>query len=267
MTAPLWLPPTRTATEFVSRPLAEVLADFEVSALPPVFEAVLDLLPDGAFIAGGFFMELLAGLDRKDIDVWFTSEEAVSSFLADLREALKEDPLVEYDFREEVNPASGVSTFIAPAKHTPISLNSSYLFTDANHIIDSFDFTVVQVAVGRDRMVRLGPTTLSDIENMRLVFHRPQNSLYYRTKRYLQKGFRPTSEAWETIAQLAPRLNHELQVFKNHATARAAFESSAAGLGESAPPEAPPAPAPASPPPEVPSVDSLPPELREFFKG
>lgn len=223
---PTWLSTTRTNTIFSSVSLASILSRFNVSALPPVLEEVRKILPSEAFVAGGFLTEALLGLMLKDIDVWFTSESALNEFLVALREAVTKEPLKQYGFQEIVNPASGTSSFIAPGKHTPISLNSYYLFTGPEHIIDSFDFTIVQTALTRSSQVYVGPTTLDDIENKRLAFHRPQNTIYNRAKRYLEKGFIPTEEAWLTIEQLAPRLAEEIQIFKNFAQAQAGFANS-----------------------------------------
>lgn len=252
MKAPLWLPLSRTDTQFVSQPLADVLREFNVNDLPPVLDAVQKILPEGVFIAGGYLMELLAGLTRRDLDLWVTSEAAGKAMTTALNAAIQTEPLLSYDFKAWENPENGSVIWTARGKHPPISLNSSFVFTDVTHVLDSFDFTVAQTAITRDGQVYVGPTTLDDIKNTRLVFHRPQNSIYMRSKRYLQKGFKPTPEAWDTIAQFAPTLGQELQIFKNHAHARAAFETS---LGVPLPPPEPPPAPPLAPPPEAPAPE------------
>src|SRR4051812_28455734 len=73
---------TRTSAQYSSAPLS-ILKDRGIESR--LLDNLVEHLPDGAIIAGGFVTSVIMGEDKsKDIDVFFTSEAAFRATIAKL---------------------------------------------------------------------------------------------------------------------------------------------------------------------------------------
>lgn len=206
-----WLPETRSLTEFQTLPVAEVLTSFGLTALPEVLAGVSGALPAGAFVAGGRLAEMLAGLPPQDIDVWCAKVDAASNTVSNVYaaacRALRRQ-LAGGEYVEVVRPLATV--FSAPTQKVAVH---DYAFDDVSHVLDSFDFTVVQIALVGETFV-VGPTTLADIRARRLIYARAPhagNTPATRVPYFLRKGFEATEELAEQVRPISQLLAHQLQ--------------------------------------------------------
>jgi len=190
----IWMSKVRTNTQFVTVPAASTFTSFGVTTFDPIFTAVRAALPDGAYIGGGYLTSLLAKIPVGDIDVWFRDEAAYTETRTRVLR------LTSLELREKASPRLAGTTFVGLAGK--VSLNAFEYFSSPEETIDSFDFTVAQLALVGTNLI-VGPTTLADIRAKELVLHREEFTILSRAEKYLKKGFAPGEKSWEKFAQLA----------------------------------------------------------------
>lgn len=208
----------RTKTEYVKLPHS-VLGERGVDI--SVIDELIKALPEGAYICGGFALSLFSGIEgnAKDIDIMFTSEEAFKKTFELLEtppaKPKKEinlpfiDPTSSPEEKEEdiykrwrdyeletnfedfkKNPKSHRFVVFKHEKRPKIQLIKLSYYEDGAHVIDTFDFTITQIAICKD-FIYLNPLTILDLANKKLVLHRMQfpASTLRRLIKYAAKGY------------------------------------------------------------------------------
>lgn len=160
-----------------------------------LLESLLAYLPDGAIIAGGFALSVvMEEKTAKDIDIFFTSKEAFHNTLE-----LFLNPPDEADAwafkgysRVDDSEIKDKTRYVALKHDTRphVQLLKMTWYQDAEHVIDSFDFTISQFAFTNRNFVYNGEAMM-DVARKRIVLHRMQfpASTMRRLIKYTQKGF------------------------------------------------------------------------------
>lgn len=194
---------SRTSTSYSSAPLS-ILADRGIENR--LFQNLVQHLPDGAILAGGFVTSVLLNEQTsKDIDIFFTSESAFYNTIKLIQNAATISATTEGDDKpwsfsgytlkdadkidlEKLGDTRFV-TFEHP-KRPALQLLRMVWYTDATHVIDTFDLTIVQFAATKDGFV-FNPISFLDLSRKRIVLHRMQfpASTVRRIIKYSQKGF------------------------------------------------------------------------------
>jgi hypothetical protein len=165
---------------------------------------LLAALPGGAYVVGGFAMHLFNGSkDAKDIDIAFTSEQAFKDtanlFLQTPEKVGEEDllwPFRGYTLDQDLDLFIGDNTkarflsFTHNEDRPKVQLLKLAWYDSPEHIIDSFDFTITQFAMNKERIIT-NFLSVIDLSRKRLVLHRMQfpASTMRRIIKYTQKGF------------------------------------------------------------------------------
>jgi hypothetical protein len=165
-------------------------------------------LPMGAYVSGGFMNAVLKGAsdEASDLDIFFSSSEA---FLKTYDLLTK--PKTDKD-AEEPQSVSFLKGYVTEIKREtlftdktlrfvkftnpdkpkwpPIQLVKLVWYDNAEHLIDSFDLTVVQFATDGNELV-YNPLGIMDLVRKRIVLHRMQfpASTLRRLVKYASKGF------------------------------------------------------------------------------
>jgi hypothetical protein len=207
---------TRTNTQYVTANL-KYLPDRGIENR--LLDNLLEYLPDGAVIAGGFALSVLnEDKNAKDIDIFFTNEKA----LKDTLELFLNPPEGAWAYQEyKFEHASSVDEMLKKYKdsryisathvHRPsIQLLKMVYYTDAAHVIDTFDFTVSQFAFTNKEFVFNGLSML-DVARKRLVLHRMQfpASTLRRLVKYTHKGYYACPGSLVTICDAIKKFNGE----------------------------------------------------------
>lgn len=192
---------TRTTTQYGRAPLS-LLTDrgLENRLLTNLIES----LPDGAIIAGGFVLGVV--LDERsatDIDVFFTSEKAwraTVDLILNSSQAKEEDAenwsIRGYSLKEgtklDIDKLGDTRflTFTHP-KRPALQLMRMVWYESAEHVIDTFDFTCVQLGVDKQGLV-FNPVSFLDISRKRLCLSRmqfPASTLRRMIKYVKDKGW------------------------------------------------------------------------------
>lgn len=197
---------TRTTVSYATDSIQNLLTDRGIENR--LMDSLLAGLPDGAVIAGGFMTSvLLEEATAKDIDVFFLHKEAfaatVNLLLNPEEVPTKEDGEKDnlwawrgYELKGGEDALNGVNncrflTFIHTKGTRPdIQLLRMVWYEDAEHVIDSFDLTIAQIALSK-RGITYRPSGLMDLVRKRLVSHRVQfpASTLRRVVKYAHKGF------------------------------------------------------------------------------
>jgi hypothetical protein len=170
--------------------------------MPPQFQSVLALLPQGAVIAGGYLLDVLEDRQPKDMDVFFTDAGAPAKLIA---------ALVDAGYVRQDRHAYGCQEYLPPPVYTdppaagvvPVQLVLFHTYASPELVLDNFDFTVCQLGMD-GKFTYAGATSLADMDAKRLVLHKLGNGpgkAYARMLRYYRKGYVPTLE---TLTRLAP---------------------------------------------------------------
>lgn len=189
---------------------------FSVIKEKPLFsilEHFMNILPQGAYIAGGFMRAVLAGEKEinGDIDFFFNSAKAFSEMVQILKSFNKDDDTVlgGYicetdldDFRKNSSSYRFLN-FKSPGK-PDIQLIKLIWFDGPEHVIDSFDLTVVQLITDGTRLY-YNPQALRDIEEKRLRLHRSQAAIVTlnRLLKYEKKGYYAKPREFADVANEA----------------------------------------------------------------
>lgn len=169
-----------------------------------MFDSLIEGLPEGCYIAGGFMVNLLLQeKNAKDIDIFCNSAKAfaeVCNMLLDASNtAITEDDKLwawkGYKCTTDLEAfEKGTETFrfikFEHEKRPAIQILKLFWYKDVPSLIDTFDFTATQVGCDKEH-IYLNPLTQFDLAKKRLVLHRMQfpASTMRRMIKYSAKGF------------------------------------------------------------------------------
>ena len=189
---------TRTQTKYSRIPLVEFLNQRGIENR--LLESLVEHLPKGAFIAGGFMTSVMQEQKAEgDIDLFFTGEEPFKETMKLLAEPPDEDSAWAFrGYRLETGDkgilfenGKGLRYVkYVHDKRPPIQLIKLVWYESSEHVIDSFDFTVAQFATDGEDLV-FNPIGILDLARKRLVLHRMQfpSSTLRRMIKYSKKGY------------------------------------------------------------------------------
>lgn len=173
-----------------------------------LFDAIINQLPTGVFIAGGFMVSLLQQ-DRKskDIDLFCDSERSfkeICNLLLDppaKKEGEDDDlwPFRDYICQTDIQQFNQANSnkdirFIKfkhkEDKRPEIQVMKMAWYESAEHVIDTFDLTISQIATDGE-FIYMNPLTPMDLASKKLVLHRMQfpASTIRRIIKYANKGY------------------------------------------------------------------------------
>lgn len=189
---------TRTSTVYATSPLS-ILSDRGIENR--LFDNLVENLPEGVVIAGGFLTHVILEEDNAtDIDLFFTSEKAFRDTVALItRTRTKEDnadwAFAGYGWKDgnvlDLDKLGDMRfiTFTHP-KRPALQLLRMVWYDSPEHVIDSFDWTIVQFASHKGGLT-YNPAAWLDLSRKRLVLNRMQfpASTLRRLIRYASKGF------------------------------------------------------------------------------
>ena len=212
-----------------------------------LLESLVYALPPGVIIAGGFMTAVMGeNTDAQDVDLFFTNERAfietyelltsnedsddeawaIKGYSLDPKAKEVVAGAMKFKTNEQENESAELTLknirylkFVHP-KRLPIQLIKLAWYTDAEHVIDSFDLTVAQFAVqitnsGEAELVA-NPISFIDLARKRLVLHRMQfpSSTLRRVIKYSKKGYYACPGSLATIAQsIASNIQNDDQQF------------------------------------------------------
>jgi hypothetical protein len=200
-----------TKTQYCRLPYVELFQNRGI--FNPVLNSLVGFLPPGAFIAGGFITSILRGGDQQpgDIDIFFSGGEAFAQTY-ELFLNPPQDPKA-WAFRE-YEPSLSMDKIVKDGGNIklvkmkplnqaklPVQLIKMVWYDNAEHVIDSFDFTVCQFCIDGEYLV-FNPVAMMDLFKNCLVSHRhqyPADSLY-RLIKYTKKGFQASPMALIKLA-------------------------------------------------------------------
>lgn len=188
----------RTETQYTKIPIEAFLKNINKSEF---FEELLQSLPFGTYIAGGYMLSLLENKEDQagDVDLWFNNplafEEAYNVLLSK-----------GYKLNENFNKqwtGSKVPCIQMECKDKKkIQLIKNIWFTDAEHVIDCFDFNLVQFATDLESFV-FNPISLLSLPKKTIELHRIlNNNLKKRLAKYKAKGYIVPDELEKNIDKL-----------------------------------------------------------------
>lgn len=161
----------------------ERFTDIESIELLDVLEELPDLSKEGPWLAGGALRRTLIGMElESDFDFFFRDAKQLAKFKKDLKE-LGANLTSENDHAE---------TFMLKVcgKDRVIQLIKMDFYESPEEVIDSFDFTITQLAYdGTD--IYFGPYTLWDLPRKRLALHKLTYGVatMRRLIKYTDQGF------------------------------------------------------------------------------
>jgi len=200
----------RTSTVYAKTPIVGLK---DRSATSHFFSSLLEYLPKGAIIAGGFMSQLVEDmllakepsveiqtdtygnvkeipsnipkthLQQKDIDIFFTSERAFRETLDLCLNPPSDSEAWAWNYfevdqgeLEKLNRTSDSMRFInfkSTEKKPSLQLIKLAWYEGPEHVIDTFDFTCVQFATDGE-FLYFNPLSTFDLARKRLVLHRMQ---------------------------------------------------------------------------------------------
>jgi hypothetical protein len=182
---------SRTPTLYSKAPIT-FLSDRGITNA--LFDSFMEFLPNGAIISGGFALSVVnEDKNAKDVDFFFTSQKAFEETL----ELFKNPPEKAWAYKgyktsEIKYDQNSRYVLLEHEKETrpKVQLLKMVWYDDAEHIIDSFDFTIIQFAFTNKEFVYNGASFM-DLSRKRLVLHRMQfpASTLRRLIKYTQKGY------------------------------------------------------------------------------
>lgn len=173
-----------------------------------LFDSLIAGLPEGCYISGGFMVSLLLGdKNSKDIDIFCNSESAfkeICNMILNLsnksRNPDEESDSWAYEgynctsdksFNNGMNKDTRFLKFVNENDRRPdIQVMKMCWYDSPDHVIDTFDFTIVQICADRE-FIYMNPLTQLDLASKRLVLHRMQfpASTIRRLIKYANKGY------------------------------------------------------------------------------
>jgi hypothetical protein len=206
---PHWVPPgvERSATEFTAVPAKNYI---DMASADPVFRAIKSVLPAGSYIAGGYVLGLVGGFPANDVDIWFKDLETYLAAKTRVASLLSELPEKLFVKSKTTHHATQLIISQQGRKHLPVSLDGRYLFNNAGDLLDTFDFTVTQLALEGEQLW-VGPMTLRDIQERKLTLLRRKTCYVdLRVDKYIKKGFTLTEESRKILSEESPNTLHKL---------------------------------------------------------
>jgi hypothetical protein len=190
---------TRTSTQYAHAPLS-TLSDRGIENR--LLNNLVEFLPGGAIIAGGFLTSVITEEDKsKDIDMFFLSEAAFRDTIAFLTKGdafhkengswayagytIKGGKMPDLDKLGDLR----FLVFEHPSRPA-LQLLRMVWYDSAEHVIDTFDLTLCQFAVTQTG-ITYNPMAWIDLSRKRIVMHRCQfpASTLRRIIKYAHKGF------------------------------------------------------------------------------
>lgn len=182
--------------------LNEIDARRVVQLLPRVVRE--NLLHDAeqsskVFLGGGFIREIISGGDPRDIDLFVDSRESAHK----LRDKLRTD--VDQSFKTD-----NAITIVRPVG-LPIQIITRWLYSDAQSLADSFDFTVCKCVLWREGgewKSLVSDDFYADLAAKRLRYTSPEREeesggSMLRALRFNKRGYHiPPEELAKVIARL-----------------------------------------------------------------
>ncbi len=175
-------------SNYTSLPIAQL------RGLTPLFNALCDILPGGAWIAGGALEGLIRNREIKGYDIFFRDRECFEELVRRL-DAGTNAVLQEY------RRGKGWDRLDDPEQHyveyesnlgRPAIQLVKYKFSDTiEGILDGFDFTCTQLGTDGSELI-VNPEGLLHIAQRRLVINAVESppTLKYRVSVYTKKGYR-----------------------------------------------------------------------------
>ncbi len=211
---------TPSGIEYTKVPYSS-LSDRDINnrLLDNIFETLNDVIVSGSFMAG----VLLENKDiSNDIDMFFTSENSFKIALQYLLDHQKDEKdnddnwsLCGYTIQNDINneDTNWMNTrfikFTHP-KRPPVQLLKLFWYKDMVQVIDSFDFTCIQIATDGKYIV-MNPLGILDLRSKKLVLHRVQfgASTIRRIMKYSKKGFYACPGFLQQVAEELKKLTSE----------------------------------------------------------
>lgn len=179
-------------TDFIERYAA---GTWEDQPLRKALASLPSLSPTGPWLAGGALRRTVSGAPlESDFDFFFASQEQLDAWKAALPPTLHEHRSSAHN-TEYRGALDGYGSAIVQAIHFQF-------YTDAAAVIDSFDYTICQLAFDGVTML-CGDYALWDIGRKRLAVHRvtyPVASMR-RLIKYTSQGYTACAGAMATLLQ------------------------------------------------------------------
>lgn len=192
----------RTETEYVRIPHSAIT---ERGLTNRMFDSLIAGLPDGCVIAGGFMTNLMLDeKNAKDIDIFCLNEKAfmdVCNLISNppAKSENEDDKIwayrnyttaLNFEAFYKANKEHRFVKFTSEKKELSIQVMKMYWYSCPQHVIDTFDLTIAQVASDKE-YIYMNPLTQLDLAKKRLVLHRMQfpASTIRRIIKYASKGF------------------------------------------------------------------------------
>ena len=171
-----------------------------------LFDSLINGLPEGCYISGGFMVSLLLeDKNAKDIDIFCNSENSfkeICNLLFEMsnNEEKEDNDLWAYrnyicqsdnSFNNGMNKETRFLKFVhKEGKRPDIQVMKMCWYDSPEHLIDTFDLTIVQVSCD-NKFIYMNPLTQLDLSKKRLVLHRMQYpaSTIRRIIKYANKGY------------------------------------------------------------------------------
>lgn len=174
-----------------------------------LLEALISILPEGAYIAGGYMTAVLAGKpdEAHDVDLFFNGPEAFKNTLNAFKNT-EDLPSILKGYKVE-----GIDKADIPKKETrfvklgasgrpDIQLIKTIWYNGPEHLIDTFDFTIAQAATDGTNLY-VNPITPMDIVRRHIVLHKlnfPASTMR-RLIKYAKKGYYACPGALANLAE------------------------------------------------------------------
>lgn len=206
----------RTATQYCRTPFSDMAKLRGINS--PLLNNLIEILPPGAFLAGGFVASVLKGEKHQasDIDIFFDGPKSFANayqLISNPPEGDKAWSIKSYKPPAALNDLHKLQSagnklryvkFESDNKERlPIQLIKMYWYQDVEHVIDSFDLTVTQFAIGGGDLV-YNPLSMLDLFSNQAVIHRmhyPADMLY-RIIKYIKKGYNASPATLMEVANL-----------------------------------------------------------------
>ena len=204
----------RSDVKFESMPLEALGNDLWKRRLG----GIIPYLPEGAYIAGGFMRSIVAGEEdiTGDIDFFFDGSAAFEQMVQNLCKPMSGmmtdvfggyKPEVDLMVAKHNSKAYRLINFLPPNGKPPIQLIKLIWFDGPEHVIDSFDLTIVQFVTDGKRLY-YNPQAFVDVEAGRLRLHRSQSPIttLNRLLKYEKKGYSADPEEFADVADEASKM-------------------------------------------------------------
>jgi hypothetical protein len=164
---------------------------FVVSRLPKDIRDLMQRHP--LFLGGGFVRATIAGEKPSDIDLFGPDE--------DVLDACANNLVANRAGARKIHTKNAITLYQSP--RLPVQFITRWMFGDAVHLAESFDFTIAQAVIWYDRAPNPPPTRwlswtaesfYADLAAHRLVYTRPKRNedaggSLMRVRKFLARGY------------------------------------------------------------------------------